>query len=68
MLSRFAGGPEGGDLDRRVPDSGDVCWTAGGHRGGGQSGGGHRRGLEESGQRQPHCRTRVSRRITHPRL
>lgn len=54
------GGAEGSDLDRRVPDRGDVCGAAGCHRGGSQSGWRDSRGVEESGERQPHCWTRVS--------
>lgn len=53
----FAGWSEGGNLDRRVPDGGDVCRPARRHRGGGQSGRRHSGGVEESKERQPHCRT-----------
>lgn len=54
------GGTEGGHVDRRVPDGGNVCRPIGGHCGGGKSGRGHSRGLEESNQWQPHCWTGVS--------
>lgn len=42
VSSCHAGGPEGSDLDRCVPDSGDVCRPAGGYCSGGRSGRGHR--------------------------
>ena len=48
------GRSEGGDLDGRVPDGGDVRRAAGGHRGGDQPGRGHLRGVEEGHERQPH--------------
>lgn len=60
MCSSGLGGPEGGDMDRCLPDCGDVCGPAGRHCGGSQSSWRHSGGLEESGQRQPRCQTRVS--------
>lgn len=50
FFSGEPGGSEGSDLDRCVPDSGDVCWPASGHCSRGQSSGRHRRGVEESSQ------------------
>lgn len=54
-----AGGAEGRHLDRRLPDGGDVCGSAGRHRGGGQPGWRHHGGVEEGGERQPHRRPGV---------
>lgn len=61
LCSYASGWSEGSDLDRRVPDGGDVCRPAGGHCGGGQPGRGHGRGVEESDQWKPYCWTGVSR-------
>lgn len=60
LVLGFSGRPEGRDLDRRVPDGGDVCRPAGRHCGGNQSGWWDSRGVEEIHEWQPHRWTRVS--------